>query len=135
MDGKTEGILFIRGIRRDAGEEEINELKTTARYIRKEGKRYLFYRETAEDGSRNQVRLTIGEEEVLLQKKGSWNSSLHFRRGKDGLCRYQTPMGTMEMISHTRVIRREESDHVFRLKLEYSLFLSGRLLSEYELDA
>lgn len=129
-----EGILTIRGIRRDKDQEEINELKTTARYIAKDGKRYLFYKEYLEGGAHQQVRLTIADHEVILRKKGMGESLLHFRKGTMKHCRYQTVAGPMDLESRTRKIHGKETSDSLHLQIEYSLYMQGHLLSDYELD-
>ena len=128
------GILTIRGIRREGDQEEVNELKTTARYISRDGKRYLFYKEYMEGGTHQQVRLTMSDHEVILKKKGWGESVLHFRKGALKHCRYQTVAGPMDLESRTRKIHGKETQDSLYLRIEYSLYMHGQLLSEYELD-
>ena len=129
-----DGTLAIRGIRRDGDQEEVNELKTSARYMNKDGKRYLFYREYLEGGIHQQVRLTMTEHEVVLRKKGLGVSILHFQTGTLKHCRYQTVAGPMDLESRTRKIHGKETSDSLLLRIEYSLYTQGQFLSDYELD-
>ena len=128
------GTLTIRGIRREGDQEEVNELKTTARYLSRDGKRYLFYKEYIEGGAHQQVRLTMTDHEVILKKKGLGESLLHFRKGALRPCRYQTVAGPMNLESRTRKIHGKETSDSLLLRIEYSLYMQGQLLSDYELD-
>ena len=128
------GTLTIRGIRREGDREEVNELRTTARYISRDGKRYLFYKEYMEGGAHQQVRLTMTDHEVILKKKGLGESLLHFRKGSLRPCHYQTVAGPMDLESRTRKIHGKETPDSLLLRIEYSLYMQGQLLSDYELD-
>lgn len=133
-EASRQGNLSIRGIQRGYGEEDRSEIITTARYVKKDGKRYLFYREYAEDGSHQQVRLTIGEKEVILKKTGLGVSTLHFQKGRSMPCHYQSPVGPMELVSKTRVIHVKEEPHSLRVKMEYALYMHGQHMSDYVLE-
>ena len=128
------GTLTIRGIRREGDREEVNELRTTARYISRDEKRYLFYKEYMEGGAHQQVRLTMTDHEVILKKKGLGESLLPFRKGSLRPCHYQTVAGPMDLESRTRKIHGKETPDSLLLRIEYSLYMQGQLLSDYELD-
>ena len=133
-DASRSGIVKIRGVQSGYGQQDVNEVTTPARYVCRDGKRYLFYREYAESGASQQVRLTISEGEVCLKKSGMGHTELTFCKGSKRPCHYQSPVGPMELVSQTRKIRLRESEHHMNLKMEYSLYMHEQILSDYALD-
>ena len=133
-ENSRQGRILIRGIQRLDGQEDVNEIRTTAKYIKKEEKRYLFYKEYLEGGESWQVRLTIDEKEVTQKKTGNGISVLRFRKGASMPCQYQSVMGPMDLISRTRKIRLREKECELSLKMEYSLYMNEIPMSDYELQ-
>lgn len=133
-DSSRNGVVVIKGIQRLDGQEDVNEISTAAKYIKKDGKRFLFYKEYMEGGESQQVRLTIEDKEVTQKKTGENVSVLRFRKGASMPCQYQSVMGPMELVSRTRKIRLRESEHALSLKMEYTLYMNGMSMSDYELQ-
>ncbi len=145
MMNNCEGILKIRGIRREPGQhgqteslpDDIHEQETGARFLRKDGNLHLFYREETGEGTFCRSRLSIKDKEVILRRTvpgaGSVPTVLHFREGEARVCDYPTVAGLMKLETRTRSLLLTESDHSLSLKMEYSLFLHGERLSDHEL--
>lgn len=133
-DANRKGTLTIKGTQSGYGASDVSEVTTSANYVVKEGKRYLFYREYLEGGASQQVRMTIEEKEVILKKVGPLQSTLHFIKGKSMPCHYMSPVGPMELVSKTRAIKMKEGEHSFFLKLEYSLYMHEQHMSDYNLE-
>ncbi len=133
-DASRSGILSIKGTQRGYGMEDVSEITSPAKYVNKDGKRYLFYKEYAEDGSHQQVRLTVEGNDVILKKSGMGNSLLHFRKGTMMPCHYQSPVGAMELVSRTKKIRLKEGEHSLTLEMEYALYMHDQHMSDYVLE-
>ncbi|OUQ68569.1 hypothetical protein B5E53_06130 [Eubacterium sp. An11] len=132
-DKKKKLHLTVRGVQRGFGQEETSEIVTFADYFTKNGKHYIFYSETTEEGQTFRNRLTISPDVVELKKSGGGDSLLRFREGHSEACVYQSPAGPMEMVSDTKRVKIHAKDDLFRLTLEYAFYMSGMLVSEYHL--
>ena len=142
MMNNCRGILKIRGVRKEPGPEaalrdEVHEMETRARFLRKEGTRFLFYQEETGEGIFCQSRLTVKEKEVILRRTfpgtGQAPTVLHFRKGEARECVYPTVAGLMKPETRTSRVLVAESKDFFSLKMEYALFLHGEKLSDHEL--
>ena len=142
MMNNCDGILKIKGIRREAGQreslpDEVHEQEADARFLRKGEGLHLFYREEAGEGNFWQTRLSVKDKEVILRRTvpgtGAAPTVLHFREGETRVCDYPTVAGLMKLETRTRSVLLTESDHSLSLKMEYSLFLHGERLSDHEL--
>lgn len=131
--GKRKLLLTIKGVQKGFGQEERSEITTVADYFQKEGRHYLFYTETTEEGFFLKNRLTIEPNIVELKKSGGGNSLLRFRQGQEEPCVYHSPAGPLEMVSKTKKIHLDTKYDVLTLRLEYSFYMSGMLVSEYML--
>lgn len=125
--------LTIRGVQSALGQEDISEITTTADYYEKDGKHYLFYQEYTEDHHKIKNRLTIASSHVELRKTGAGDSILVFRKGAMEPCRYQSPVGPMELMSDTRQIILHRHSEYLELHLEYTLSMNGNAMSDYRL--
>lgn len=130
---KRKLCLNVKGIQRGFGQEEISEITTVADYFIKNEKHYIFYSEMTEQGKTLKNRLTISPDVVELRKSGGGDSLLRFREGHSENCVYQSPAGPLEMVSDTKRIQIHVKEHLLRVTLEYSFYMSGMLVSEYEL--
>lgn len=133
LAGKRRLRLNVKGIQRGFGQEEVSEITTVADYFIKNEKHYIFYSETTEEGRTLKNRLTISPDVVELKKSGGGDSLLRFREGHSENCVYQSPAGPLEMVSDTKKIQLHAREHLMRLTLEYSFYMSGMLVSEYQL--
>lgn len=67
-DKKKKLHLTVRGVQRGFGQEETSEIVTFADYFIKNGKHYIFYSETTEEGQTFRNRLTISPDVVELKR-------------------------------------------------------------------
>lgn len=125
--------LTITGIQSAFGQEDASEVITTAEYYGKGHVRYLFYSEYTEEHQVIRNRLTIAPDYIELKKRGNGSSVLTFREGRMEPCTYQSPAGSMELVSDTRRIDIKEREDDLILHLEYSLIMNGSLMSDYKL--
>lgn len=128
--------LRIDGLQICEGERLENQMDTMAAYYCIRDKIYLFYQEYQEDGSALACRLLISPEEVELKKAGNGTSLLRFRKNTRQECRYQSPMGELSLVSDTRKmnVSHQVTDRPhLQVDLEYSLYMGGSLMSDYEL--
>lgn len=129
--------LLITGTQECDGETIVNELNTMAKYTVRGQKHYIFYDEYQEDGSCLSCRLLVTREEAELKKSGprtTGASILRFRPGTRQECHYQSPVGTLSLISDTQKFQLDMTEQGMSLKLRYTLYMNAEELSRYDLS-
>lgn len=126
--------LLISGTQSCDGETIKNELNTTAKYLVRGEKHYIFYDEYQEDGTSLQCRLLITPKEAELKKSGQGVSILRFLPGTRQECHYQSPVGTLSLVSDTQRLHLTTTETGMHLNLHYTLYMNASPLSEYELN-
>ena len=136
-DRDSAGSLVIRSMQKGYGHEEVSETGFSARYVKKKGSRFLLYREKVEGEPDRMVRILLRDKELILRKSlpGSPDAFtlLCFQEGAGKECRYFTPAGTMKMESRTRRIIRTEGEDFLKIRMDYSLYMQGEIISDYRL--
>ena len=133
MMTKVEKRLIISGVQYCDGERLESNLDSSAAYYRKADKDYIFYKEYQEDGSVLSCRLTIMDRQLELKKSGNGISILRFCLDGEQECIYQSPLGQLSLRSDTKKLCIKKNDDSLEVLLEYSLYMSGNFMSDYEL--
>lgn len=105
------------------GEQDTVTLETDASFYQKEERFYVLYLETdADTGREDSVLLKIADGAVTMKRMGAFSSEMEFVPGKDTICHYRTPYGTIEM---TVCCKRAEAELLQgiggTIRLEYTL--------------
>lgn len=127
-------LVTVRGLQMTPDGDDTIEVITTGKYYEKDGKRYLFYDEVADDTNevvKNSIQIEDGYVEV--RKKGIINSQLNFEKENKVVSIYQTPYGQMEMGIYTTGIHLDEQDDFVELHLEYLLEINNQHVSDSEI--
>lgn len=135
MDEKY--LISICNQQKVEGETEELTLTTRGSYVKKDGKRYIMYREFDQETQKGQTStLKIddsGENTVvsLIRHDAATNSktNLILEQGKRHLCQYGTPFGCLTLGVFTSRIDDQLSDNGGSIAVEYTLDVNTNLSS------
>lgn len=127
--------IFITITGRQLGIEEEPVIMTAdGAYRLANGKHYIQYDEKFENSEAVQKNIIkISSSEIVLTKKGVQNSQMVFNLNETTQTVYQTPYGNITLEVITKAIELIEISYKINVKLIYSLFTEGALLSDNEL--
>lgn len=127
--------ITITGIQSDeTGEEMIAELSATGEYFEKNGCRYLLYEEAdAESGAVTKNSLKATGQNITVTKRGAIRSQMQFAPGEMHPAEYITPYGILHLQVYTEDVKIFFSDSRGEIRLHYTLYSDGELLSRYRL--
>lgn len=110
------------------------EYTTTGRCYERDGCRYLLYREEdADSGAAADSLLKIRDGLLELTRRGDITSRMVFEPGAGHTADYVTPFGALELEVHTQALSCFWTDSGGRIRITYSLYSAGALLSRNEL--
>lgn len=120
---------------RDGNEKETFELTTFGRYYEKSGSTFLQYEEVMEEGTIKSI-VKISEEETLILRSGAVKLRMVFRMNKKLRGRYETPFGTMEIMTRTKRLAHsyDEVSKKGGIDLLYDLNMQGSHAGTYHLE-
>ena len=132
MDNNVVLTLRMEQLDSEDGDGIINTYP--AKY-RKVGDWHVFsYEETvsSDPGDRTKNLLKIRDEEVILIKKGTINSTMEFRNDDVFRGFYDTPYGALQMVLNTGLVLEGEPD--LYTAIEYELQMGGNSLGKYAME-
>lgn len=97
---------------------------------------YIRYEEKTENGEQFQVMVKFCQDgSIHLTRQGSFRTKLRFVPGELTETTYQTPYGTMLLVTRTKQLQLEFSETPLRgqLKLAYELSTGEELVGNYQL--
>lgn len=124
MEKNNATITIIN--RSDAFGDEGMKIITVGGYYEKDNKKYILYDENEEMGmADSSVMVKVSSDEVVVSRKGVFNSKMLFKTGRTTEFMYHLPYGDMPVILHTKKINNNLCDNGGRLDLFYSLDMQG----------
>ena len=118
----------------DAFGEERLELITDGAYYQKNGTTYIMYDENEEMGMPNcAVTIKYDGNDVVITRKGSFSSKMHYRPGKATEFLYQMPYGSIPVIIYTKKLSAKLDGDGGSLKLFYTVNIQNSDF-EYSLE-
>lgn len=128
--------LTLTGRQRgEDGEETVTETRTIADYCERNGSHYIIYEEEAESGgSLSKNTLKLKGKLLELTKRGAVTSRMVFEAGKNVMVDYATPFGCLKMELATRSLESSFQDGKTKIRVDYTLYAEGRVLSHCMLD-
>lgn len=124
MEKNNATITIIN--RSDAFGDDGMKLVTIGGYYEKDKKKYILYDENEEMGMVNcSVIIKVSADEVVVSRKGAFNSKMVYQTGKTTEFMYHLPYGDMPVILHTKKIKNNLCDTGGKLNLFYSLDMQG----------
>jgi uncharacterized beta-barrel protein YwiB (DUF1934 family) len=132
-----DALISIKGIVvSDNGPPDVIELVTSGRYYTKDGKRYISYLESEENGLPD-VKTTLkieGEDSVTLIRSGAAQSRLIIAKGQRQLCHYGTDFGSLMVGISGCHIRSSLDDVGGELSFNYTLDVNSSTVSRNEVS-
>ncbi len=124
MEKNNATITIIN--RSDAFGDDGMKLITVGGYYEKENKKYILYDENEEMGMANcSVMIKVTSDEVVVSRRGAFNSKMIYQQGKTTEFMYYMPYGDMPVILHTKKIENNLYDNGGNLNLFYSVDMQG----------
>ncbi|WP_077215102.1 DUF1934 domain-containing protein [Bacillus dakarensis] len=117
------------------GEKETFELTTFGRYYKKGNSFFLQYEETMEEGPIKST-MKVSDQEALLLRSGAINMRMVFQHNKKQQGRYETPYGTMGLVTRTkRLVSSVNADEKKgNIDILYDLTMHGSHAGTYHLE-
>ena len=117
------------------GEKETFELTTFGRYYEKGNSFFLQYEETMEEGSIKSI-MKVSDKEAFLLRSGAIKMRMVFQQNKKQQGRYETPYGTMGLITRTTRLAHsvEEGQAKGTIDILYDLTMHGSHAGTYHLE-
>lgn len=125
-------LLSITGLQfSEEDAPEPVEIYTMAEYYFRNGTHYLLYEEPVEDSSQMmKATLKIRKKCVEIMKKGPLQVHLIFEQGKNHVCQYDTPFGSIPVDIRTKEVWMEEDEQNIHAELKYTLVMGGEFLAD-----
>lgn len=121
----TEDILIsVKGMHalEATGEDDEVETFSAGKYYFKNGKHYIFYEETPEDGSGTiKNRITLQGEWMEVQKKSPLSSTMTFEVDKKHTSWYNTPFGNLMTGIEVTDMNVTEQENLIEVSVDYTL--------------
>lgn len=114
---------------------EVVQLLTTGEWTYQDGAHLIRYEEALdENASPTQVQLSLQDGAVTLQRNGSYETNMVFRKGQRYESQYTTPFGTMEMAIFCTKVKYAIKEQGGTLQLQYQLDLNGQYASMNQME-
>ncbi|ARP50991.1 MULTISPECIES: DUF1934 domain-containing protein [Caproicibacterium] len=124
-------LISIRG--RQMVNDQTSEIEVTAfgSYIKKNGKRFITYKEYDKDTNHSQTSVLKVEDSrcITLMRGGMDGTRLILENGKRHMCQYSTEYGQMMLGVYTSNVDNQLTDEGGRLIVNYTLDLNANLSS------
>ena len=131
---KKNVVIIVRGLQRQADDDEPIEVISAGTYLRKDNTHYLSYEEADEDGKITKNRIKITPDSIEMTKQGGITTQMIFIKGQKQYACYETPFGELTLGMTTKRIKVTEEDMQLSVALRYNLEVNGAHMSECELD-
>ena len=123
-------LITVRGSQTIDGEQETEELTTTAEYSIHGGKRLIKYREYGSVEERGQIIVTNiikidGDCVTLTKRVDGRTGQMVFERGKRHQCMYANEVGNLTIGIYTDTIEDSITEDGGTLEIEYTIDFNG----------
>ncbi len=131
---KQEVKIWIRGLQKGDGTEEVMETAAFGEFCTVAGKYYLKYEELSEEGDSTRTLIKITDETIEVTKRGYTESKMIFVRGMMTRVDYHTPYGTIAMAVDTQELGYKVTEQGITVEIQYDLYLDGEKMSVNEMQ-
>ncbi len=129
-------ILSVCGRQNVDGSTDKIELETSASYVKRNGNRYISYKEYDPDAPLKHYRTTVKvtpDNVVTVIKGGEESHQLILEKGERHKCNYNTPFGILTLGVYTEDVNIKLDDNGGELTVKYSIDIQSELASLNEL--
>ena len=127
---KDNVILRITGLHTVNDEDDNVEMINAGNHYYRNGKHYIKYQESLDEGFVCDNMLKISPAEVEFIRKGAVNTHMIFTRGKKNMNYYETPFGSMTMGIDTSILEVSDTDEKLDIDIYYALEMNSEHLSD-----
>ena len=106
-------VIYITGLHSTGSDDDSVEMIYAGKHYFRNGKHFIKYQESLEDGLLTDNMIKISPKEVELVKKGPMTTNMLFTIGEKNLSYYDTPFGSMTMGIDTSDMCITENDENF----------------------
>ncbi len=135
---EKEVFVSVKGVQFSQEDSDCVEIISPGNYYYKDGRHYVMYEETQEDGLKINNILKVSDEKsepnVELIKKGEIMATMIFGHGKSHVSSYQTPYGNIMLGFNTTDITIDYKHEEIYLKVEYSLEMNSEHVSDNKIE-
>ncbi|MDD6208280.1 MAG: DUF1934 domain-containing protein [Clostridiales bacterium] len=127
-------MVHIRGVSLEEENGVPVEVTAQGQYYYKNFQHVVFYQdpEGEHGGGKNMLKIT--PEKMVMKKSGHLETIMEFQPGKEHLCDYRTPYGTMKVHTNTSRYDVTEREHSIEIQMEYGLSMNGAYVSACRLN-
>ncbi len=118
-------VLYITGLHSTGSDDDSVEMIYAGKHYFRNGKHFIKYQESLEDGLLTDNMIKISPKEVELVKKGPMTTNMLFTIGEKNLSYYDTPFGSMTMGIDTSDMCITENDGEMNVDIHYNLEMNG----------
>lgn len=120
----------------DMDNEECVDVLTVGSYGKKNGERYIVYKEYSDDIPPQVTKsmLKVEKDKVTLSRNGFSKYKLILEKGVRHKCEYSTEVGFFILGVYTESIENKLTDDGGTLSISYSLDIDSNLISKHELN-
>lgn len=118
-------ILYITGLHSTGADNDSVEMIHSGRYFYKNGRHYIKYQESLDDGIVTDNMIKISPNEVELVRKGPMTTNMLFTIGEKNISYYETPFGSMTMGIDTADLCITEAESEILVDISYTLEMNG----------
>lgn len=118
-------VISMSGLHNTGGDDENIELVVAGTYYNKNGKHYLIYEESDDDGlnlHKNTIKVT--DKTVELIKNGGSDFYLFFEENRKSSSYYKTPYGTFAMDVTTTGLQIDSRQDSMDIEIRYALAIN-----------
>ena len=127
---KENVILHISGLHSTDGDDDSVEMINAGKYYNRNGKHYIKYQESLEDGIVCDNMIKISKNEVEFIRKGIMNTHMVFTMGNKNMNYYETPFGSMTMGIDTSNLEVAETENKIDVDIYYALDMNCQHISD-----
>lgn len=133
MDKKA--IISVSSSQSEDGKEEPISVVTPGLFYIKNETYYVRYEETEISGmDGTTTTLKIKPDSLIMIRKGTTNAKMEFKKGLDNVSMYDTPYGTLQITTHTKVADICVNEEGGSVHIEYDMDISGQKIPRTTLD-
>lgn len=122
-------ILEISGLHATANDRDSVEMIHSGNYYFRNGKHFVKYQESLDEGGVCENLLKISPKEVELVRKGVLSTTMLFTVGEKNITCYETPFGTLNMGIDTTDISITGGEDLMVVDIDYSLDMNCEFMS------
>jgi len=119
--------LTVTGEQKDAdGRRDSSRTSCSAEYEYRDGIHvYIYCESDPQSGAVTRTQMELSAELCSIVRAGEINTRMEFATGKESLCDYGTPFGSLSMTIYTERIAMRQVGENFHARIRYRMVIAG----------